>query len=143
MFRTCDFVEARLPSFLTSLPTKVEETPYFGHRFPWRHDVNLLGEPLKINGQGFDRGLAVHSRCVLTYDLGRRYSKFEALVGFDDASRGKGRVDCRVFADGKEIYANPIFAPTRRRSSWRFRSRARKNCGCTSITVEGRTRATA
>ena len=43
----------------------------FGHRFPWRHDVNLLGEPLKINGQGFDRGLAVHSRCILTYDLGR------------------------------------------------------------------------
>ena len=28
-------------------------------------------------------------------------------MGFDDASRGKGRVDCRVFADGKEIYANP------------------------------------
>ena len=29
------------------------------------------------------------------------------LSGFDDAARGKGRVDCRVFADGKEIYANP------------------------------------
>ena len=28
-------------------------------------------------------------------------------MGFDDASRGKGRVDCRVFADGKEVYANP------------------------------------
>ena len=35
------------------------------------------------------------------------YSRFEALLGFDDYSRGKGRVDCRVFADGKEIYANP------------------------------------
>ena len=95
-------------TYLSDLtPAKVEEAPYFGHRFPWRHDVNLLGEPLKINGQGFDRGLAVHSRCILTYDLGRRYTRFEALVGFDDASRGKGRVDCRVFADGKEIYANP------------------------------------
>jgi NPCBM/NEW2 domain/Protein of unknown function (DUF1583) len=95
-------------TFLSDLtPSKVEESPYFGHRFPWRHDVNLLGEALKINGQGFDRGLAVHSRCILTYDLGRRYSRFEAIVGFDDVSRGKGRVDCRVFADGKEIYANP------------------------------------
>jgi NPCBM/NEW2 domain/Protein of unknown function (DUF1583) C domain len=95
-------------TFLSDLtPLKVEEAPYFGHRFPWRHDVNLVGESLKINGQSFDRGLAVHSRCILTYDLGRRYSRFEAIVGFDDAARGKGRVDCRVFADGKEIYANP------------------------------------
>jgi hypothetical protein len=95
-------------TFLSDLtPLRVEEAPYFTHRFAWRHDVNLLGEPLKINGQGFDRGLAVHSRCILTYELGRRYSRFEALVGFDDVSRGKGRVDCRVFADGKEIYSNP------------------------------------
>ncbi len=29
------------------------------------------------------------------------------MVGFDDAAKKKGRVDCRVFADGKELYANP------------------------------------
>jgi NPCBM/NEW2 domain len=28
-------------------------------------------------------------------------------VGFDDAAKGLGRVDCRVFADGKELYSNP------------------------------------
>ena len=44
---------------------------------------------------------------VLTYDLDGRYATFEALVGFDEAAKGKGRVDCRVFADGKELYANP------------------------------------
>ena len=51
--------------------------------------------------------MAVHSRCILTYDLNGKYSTFETLVGFDEASRGQGRVDCRVFADGKELYANP------------------------------------
>ena len=71
-FRTCEFRGGKV-TFLSDLtPAKVEETPYFGHRFPWRRDVNLLGEPLKINGQSFDRGLAVHSRCILTYDLGRQ-----------------------------------------------------------------------
>ena len=40
-------------------------------------------------------------------DLDRRYSKFEALVGFDASGAKKGRVDCRVFADGKELYASP------------------------------------
>ena len=29
------------------------------------------------------------------------------VVGFDDATKGKGRVDCRVFADDKELYADP------------------------------------
>jgi hypothetical protein len=95
-------------TYLSDLnPSKVEETPFFGRRLPWRRDISLLGEPLKMNGQTYDRGLAVHSRCVLTYDLNGRYSTFEALVGFDDAVKGKGRVDCRVFADDKELYSNP------------------------------------
>jgi hypothetical protein len=98
-------------TYLSDLsPSKVEETPYFGHRLPWRRDVNLIGEPLKMQGRIYDRGLAVHSRCILTYDLDGRYSTFEALVGFDDAVKGKGRVDCRVFADNKELYANPDLA---------------------------------
>jgi hypothetical protein len=95
-------------TYLSDLtPSKVEESPFFGRKFPWRRDVSLLGEPLKIGGRPFERGVAVHSRSSLTYDLNGRYATFEALVGFDDASMGKGRVDCRVFADGKEIYANP------------------------------------
>jgi hypothetical protein len=49
----------------------------------------------------------VHSRCELTYDLNGQYATFETLVGFEDAAGGKGRVVCRVFADDKELYANP------------------------------------
>ena len=95
-------------TYLSDLtPSKVEETPFFGHRLSWRRDVNLLGEPLRMKGRTYARGVAVHSRCALTYDLNGRYSTFEALVGFDDAAKGQGRVDCRVFADGKELYSNP------------------------------------
>src|SRR5207244_9613781 len=68
-------------------------------------DVGLLGEPLRINGQTYERGVAVHSRSHLTYDLNGHYARFEAVLGFDDAARGKGRVDCRVLADGKELFA--------------------------------------
>lgn len=95
-------------SYISDLkPGKVEETPYFGHRLSWRKDVNLVGEPLRMNGLTYEHGVAVHSRCSLTYDLAGRYSTFETLVGFDDAVKGRGRVDCRVIADGKELYANP------------------------------------
>ena len=77
----------------------VDWSPVFRERF--------AGAPIKVNGQIHEHGLAVHSRCVLTYDLDRRYATFETVVGFDDEASRKGRVDCRVLADGKELYANP------------------------------------
>ena len=44
-------------TYLSDLePSKVEETPFFGHRLPWRRDVSLLGEPLKMNGQTYRAG---------------------------------------------------------------------------------------
>ena len=53
-------------TYLSDLePSKVEETPFFGLRLPWRRDVNLLGEPLKMDGQAYrarpGRPLAVAS----------------------------------------------------------------------------------
>ncbi len=94
-------------TYLSDLnPSKVEEAPFFGHRLGWRRDKSLLGEPLKMNGRTYERGLAVHSRCILTFDLSGKFSRFETTVGFDESARALGRVDCRVFADGKELYAN-------------------------------------
>ena len=95
-------------TYLSDLePSKVEETPFFGRRSAWRKDVNLAGGPLKMDGRTYERGLAVHSRSSLTYDLDGQYATFEATVGFDESAKGLGRVDCRVFADDKELYANP------------------------------------
>ncbi len=95
-------------TFLSDLvPSQVEETPYFGRKNPHRKDLALDGGPLRLDGRAYAKGLAVHSRTALTYDLERRFARFEATVGFDESGRKKGRVDCRAFADGKEIYANP------------------------------------
>jgi hypothetical protein len=87
-------------------PSKVEETPFFGRRAPWRKDVSLAGGPLKMDGRTYEHGIAVHSRSSLTYDLEGRYATFEATVGFDESASRLGRVDCRILADGKELYAN-------------------------------------
>jgi hypothetical protein len=101
------FRDGRMTYLSEMIPVKVEETAFFGNRKPYRRNTNLVGEPIKIKGQTYDRGIAVHSRSVLTYDLNRHYSKFEALVGFDDAAKYQGRADCRIFADDKEVFANP------------------------------------
>lgn len=93
-------------TYLSDLePSQVEQVPYFGRLVPWRRDTSLSGGPLRIDGQTFERGIAVHSYCELTYDLNGRFETFEALVGFDDEASDLGRVDCRVFADEEEIFA--------------------------------------
>jgi hypothetical protein len=95
-------------TYLSDLtPSKVDETPFFGRKLPFQRNGALTGGPLKMDGQTYERGLAVHSRSELTYDLDSAYTTFEALVGFDDAANAQGRVDCRVIADGKELYQNP------------------------------------
>src|SRR6185369_2110622 len=62
---------------------------------------------LKIDGKTYVRGLALHSRCVLTYDLGGEFATFRTLLGFDEEAGDRGRVVCRIFADEKELFARP------------------------------------
>jgi hypothetical protein len=88
-------------------PFTVEETPYFGRLMSYRRDQALEGGPLKLKGKTFAKGLAVHSRSVLSYAIDGEYGSFKATVGFDESSQGRGRVICRVLGDGRELFAEP------------------------------------
>lgn len=75
------------------------------HR-PWtaRMDRSVSGGPLSIAGRVFKKGVGVHSRTALTYDLGGRFEKFVSTVGLDDAVRPRGSVVFRVSADGVVVF---------------------------------------
>jgi len=93
-------------SYLSDLePEAVEEVAYFGRLMNYRRDQALDGGPLKLANKPVAKGLAVHSRSVLTYALEGEYQSFKCLVGFDESARGRGRVVCRVMGDGKELFA--------------------------------------
>ena len=49
-----------------------------------------------------DRGLGMHSKTTVTYDLAGKYRTFRSTVGLDRVSGRKGVVDVRVLLDGKE-----------------------------------------
>ncbi|MGH7193250.1 MAG: NPCBM/NEW2 domain-containing protein, partial [Candidatus Saccharimonadales bacterium] len=93
-------------------PLAVEEAPYFGHRISYRRDQGFDGGPLKLKGKNYAKGLAAHSRSVLTYAVDGQYESFKATVGFDETGRGRGRVVCRVLGDGRELYAQPDLRAT-------------------------------
>ena len=86
-------------------PAAIEQTPYFGRLWSYRRDQSLDGGNLKMKGKVYSKGLAVHSRCVLSYPLDGQFTTFKATVGFDDAAGSRGNVACRILADGKELFS--------------------------------------
>ena len=90
-------------------PVTVEQIPYFDRIIPWVRDKAWNNRPLRLDDKTYQRGLAVHSRCMLTYDLGGEFAMFRAILGFDEEAGDRGRVVCRVLVDGQELFAKPDF----------------------------------
>ena len=97
-------------TYLSDLePTSVEEVSYFERPLGYHRDQNLSGGPLAVRGTTYRKGLAVHSRCVLTYALDGRYELFRARLGFEDGVPVAGSIACRVLADDRELFNNSTF----------------------------------
>ncbi len=86
-------------------PKSAEVTAFTGLAWPWRTDRSARGAPLRLRDEfgvsTFDRGLGLHSRTRLTYDLAGKYRRFEAWVGLDAASGRRGSADVTLLLDGK------------------------------------------
>jgi hypothetical protein len=87
-------------------PKAAEVTPYTALAWPWRADRNARNGPLRLRGpwgtDTFDRGLGLHSKTRLTYDLAGKYRRFEAEVGLDAASGRLGNATVSLLIDGRD-----------------------------------------
>jgi len=101
-------VEGGSRRYLSDLtPTTVADEGAFGVVWPWQRDRDLDGRPLLLGGERFDKGLTVHSRAVLTWNVaGSR--RFSARVGIADVIAPEG--DCLVFfeADGRIVWQSRL-----------------------------------
>jgi hypothetical protein len=99
-----DFSKGKL-TYLSDLePTAVVETSTEDHVFHFRRDANLDGGPLRMGGEAYAKGLGVHSRTVLTYDIGGEYREFRAVLGVDEGVVTDARVMVVIEGDGRELY---------------------------------------
>jgi len=89
-------------------PASVRETPFFDIVWHYTVDKNLRGDPLRLNGKQYKRGLSLHSRCRLTYSIAGKYKRFVADVGIDDSVGQLGHVVCQVLGDGKSLFQSVI-----------------------------------
>ncbi len=70
----------------------------------WRvmQDRSVSGEPLRIGGVEYARGLGVHADSTLTYRLDGQFSAFHVVPGPDDAHRGQ--LEMVILVDDTEVY---------------------------------------
>jgi hypothetical protein len=91
-------------------PAEYHHVPYLSLRYPFERDRTILGNPIRLHGTVYRKGLSMHSRSELSYDLDGSFSRFEATAGIDDETGGQGSVVFRVLLDGKPAWQSGVVA---------------------------------
>jgi hypothetical protein len=89
-------------------PAEERQVPYLDTPFPLQLDRSAAGRPIRIAGRTYARGLGMHSRASVTYQLDGTYRAFAATAGIDDAVGDAGSVIVRVYGDDKLLFESPI-----------------------------------
>ncbi len=95
-------------------PVSMVETPYIegGLRYGLRRDESLKGGPLTIGTSWFPKGLSVHSRSEIVYEIEPGLATFSASFGIDGRvadARVKGSIAFSVLLDD-EVAFGPVIA---------------------------------
>lgn len=112
-------------------PTRAEHVPQFDADFPHRKDSSVSGGMLRVGDRSYPRGFGVHSKSVLEFDVGGKYSMILTEIGVDEEVGERGSVVFRIKVDGRVAYESET---TTGRSGPR---RAQANlAGCKKLTLE-------
>jgi hypothetical protein len=85
-------------------PSEVIFEPFLDTPWPHRRDRAVSNRPLRLGGVEYVKGLGVHSRSELVFDVEGRYKQFAATIGIDDYVRPRGNVVFRIVADDREVF---------------------------------------
>lgn len=97
------FESDRVTDMVGLEPVEVKEHGFFDVVFNYRKNRSVSGKALRLDGKVYDSGLGMHSYSEITWNIDKKYARFLATVGIDDAVRPNGNVNVTVLADGKEV----------------------------------------
>jgi hypothetical protein len=91
--------------FLSDLvPASRTATGIVHDGWPARNDRNILNGPISLGGRIYAKGLGVHARSELVYEINGAFEMFAATIGIDDRVRPAGHVQFLVLADGRTVF---------------------------------------
>jgi hypothetical protein len=114
-----DFLGGRWEWLSRREPISFTHTPMLSVGWPFVADRNVLGGPLTVAGESYERGIGVHSRSTLIYELKGEFREFVTHFGLDDDSGPYGDVSAYVLVDGVKrfeqtgIRHGKLFGPVR------------------------------
>lgn len=96
-------------TYLSDLePIAYSHVPFLDLKWPLAIDRSVAGGRLRAGGRVALKGLGMHSAARLTYPIPTGAKRFEAAIGIDDTTAGRGSVRFRVVVDDRECFASDI-----------------------------------
>ena len=83
-------------------PASVRQVAFFDESFGLGVGRTVAGGALRLGGRSYSRGLGLHARCILRYELGGAYRLLTMLAGIDDSVRA-GAALLTISVDGKPV----------------------------------------
>jgi len=82
----------------------------------WKADVGIGGQPLRIAGVSYRKGLGVHANSTLAFEVPAPYRFFVTDIGYDaDVPVGTDRIlQFAIRVDDDERYRSPVMTPGQR-----------------------------
>lgn len=75
-------------------------------------ELPLDGQPIRLRGAAYEKGLGVHAPSLIRYRLARACTRFLADIGVDDDEDGRGSVHFEVWADGERLFKSGLLTGT-------------------------------
>ncbi|MFC9699756.1 NPCBM/NEW2 domain-containing protein [Streptomyces sp. NPDC056943] len=72
-----------------------------------RKDRSVDGNPIKLNGTTYAKGIGTHANGAVTYNLNGAYARFQSDIGVDDEVTANATVRFEVWGDGVKLYETP------------------------------------
>lgn len=88
--------------------TKADQTKNLAIIFGPKFNQSFQAGPLILEGKSYAKGMAIHSRSVITYRLDKKYGRLTAIVGIADRVRPRGNVQLKIEADGHVLLDREI-----------------------------------
>jgi alpha-L-fucosidase len=108
VFLTSPPAPPRPDVYLDSLDPRVFKTGWQAEGVKTWRNVNCHGQPLKISGRTFARGVGMHANGEAAFSLKPEYRRFVCRVGVDDAAQYSGSVLVKVYLDQKLLGRTPV-----------------------------------
>jgi hypothetical protein len=99
--------------FLSDLkPASTQVRPIVTLERPPQFDRGVMGGPLSMAGQTFDKGIGVMSRTEIAFEQPSGFDALSATIGIDDSAAERGNCQFVVLLDGREAFRRAMTGKT-------------------------------